>query len=527
MSFDQEKLKNIAVKYAATLPERLHVICNDYMRLVSKWDADSHQALVEKVHKLTGSAGAYGFSDLSDLAASIEIVVKQIESIDDLQKCRKDLDQLFCQLSTYQIKDIEESLAKHHRSELSVMDESAICCLLKEDDLPKITKMLTDTGYKLGVSSDSTVFIETLQLAKPGIVIIDVMLLESMSPGEIQDFKASHLKGAIVIAISRSSVFKYRELAARLNAFSFITWPISADQLLEALKRINVFNQISHRILIVDDEEDIANYYSNLLQSHGLATEILMDVHQIDDVLHDANPDLILMDLRMPNCDGSILAQIIRQQSVYENVPIIFLSGEQEYSKQLMALSSGADDFISKKIPPDLLVLAIKNKLRSYSRLCRHINKDLLTGEYNQDEILRILDLHMQEARRVARPLTVALLKISGYDAIISTYGSVAGDQVMRALSGQLRKDLHPRDVVGRVGQDAFLVLFPDTVVTETQVMLEEIRQRYSSITFWLDHRATAAAFSYEAVEVKKQGTCHDVLDECFAALAQPGEKVT
>lgn len=527
MSFDQEKLKNIAAKYAATLPERLHTICNDYMQLASKWSADSHRALVEKIHKLTGSAGAYGFSELSDLSANIEILIKQIENSEDLQQCKKDLDQLFCQLSTYQLKDVEESLAKHHSSDLSAMDESAICCLVQEDDQSKINKMLTDTGYKLAISSDSAAFIEALELAKPGIAIIDVLLLENMSPGEINDFKTTYLKNAIVIAISRSSVFKYRELAARLNAFSFITWPISADQLLDVLKRINAFNHISHRILIVDDEEDIARYYSNLLQSHGLATEVLMDVHQIDDVLHYANPDLILMDLRMPNCDGSILAQIIRQQSVYENVPIIFLSGEQEYSKQLMALSSGADDFISKKITPDLLVLAIKNKLRSYSRLCRHINKDLLTGEYNQGEILRILDLHMQEARRVTKPLTAAVLKISGYDAIISTYGSVAGDQVMRALSGQLRKDLHPRDVVGRVGQDAFIVLFPDTDIAETVAMLEEVRQRYSSITFWLDHRATAAAFSYEAVEVKKQETCHDVLDECFAAVTRSGEKVT
>lgn len=524
MSIDKSKLNDLANNYILAVPDKIQKICNAYLNLVVDWRKDRHDELLFLVHNLAGSAGTYGIPELSDLSRSVEIRLAELNDADAFKTHQSELDALFGQLSVFKVKQITDN---HSSLVLSQVDDAAICCLLSEDDKQKIQNMVNETGYVLQSNATMSFFIEALQNINPGIAIVDVSLLADLTENELHELKQNHLRNAIVIAISRSSMFSLREIAARIDAVRFITWPISADQLLDSIRQICAFNQLGHRILIIDDEIEVAEYYARLLQNHGLTTDVLANVEQIDDVLHCSSPDLILMDLHMPGCDGRLLAHIIRQQSVYENVPIIFLSAEDEYSKQLHAMSSGADDFLCKKIPHDLLVLAIKNKLRSYDRLCRYINKDLLTGEYNKHEVMRMLEVQMQESVRATRPLCAALLVINGYDSIISTYGSVAGDQIMRALSGQLRKDLRTRDIIGRMDKDSFVVLFPDTVLSEAEALLASIRKQYSSITFWLDHRATAASFSASVIQVARQKTAQDVVDACAAGMAQKMMKVT
>ncbi|REI37667.1 response regulator, partial [Xanthomonas oryzae pv. oryzae] len=78
----------------------------------------------------------------------------------------------------------------------------------------------------------------------------------------------------------------------------------------------------------------------------------------------DYHPDLILMDLHMPELDGIRLTTLIRQQPGQQLLPIVFLTGDPDPERQFEVLDSGADDFLTKPIRPRHLIAAVSNRIR-------------------------------------------------------------------------------------------------------------------------------------------------------------------
>src|SRR5262249_55707469 len=140
------------------------------------------------------------------------------------------------------------------------------------------------------------------------------------------------------------------------------------------------------RVLIVEDDRSQAIFAESILRKAGMstcmATEPLVALEQLDVF----KPELILMDLYMPNCDGMELTSIIREREAFISTPIVFLSGEQDEDKHFAALNSGGDDFLSKPIRPKHLISAVTNRVqraRQLSRRARAANqRDPVTGLY-------------------------------------------------------------------------------------------------------------------------------------------------
>jgi DNA-binding response OmpR family regulator len=118
------------------------------------------------------------------------------------------------------------------------------------------------------------------------------------------------------------------------------------------------------KILIVDDERDIVKALTIRLQTNGYEVVTAFDGAQGVFIAHKENPDLVLLDIRMPSGNGFSVAQQLRKSSHTLHIPIIFLTGSPETNAEQRAQELGARFYIKKPYDPEELLDAVKRALK-------------------------------------------------------------------------------------------------------------------------------------------------------------------
>ena len=121
---------------------------------------------------------------------------------------------------------------------------------------------------------------------------------------------------------------------------------------------------MKNKILLIDDEKDILEFLSYNLNKAGYKTDQADNGDEGLKKLKTFKPDLIIVDVMMPILDGIEFCSIVRSNPQHENIIIVFLTARSEDYTQIVALESGADDFISKPIKPKLLITKINSLIK-------------------------------------------------------------------------------------------------------------------------------------------------------------------
>lgn len=210
-----------------------------------------------------------------------------------------------------------------------------------------------------------------------------------------------------------------------------------------------------------------------------MKTTIVTDPVQIMEPLIESKPDLILMDVYMPDFSGLELAVVIRQQETFVSVPITYLSRETNVDKQMLALSLGGDDFLTKPIQPEHLVAAVTSRVQRSKALQSLMVRDSLTGLLNHSNIKEKLYLEVARSDRQNVPLSFAMIDIDHFKSINDTYGHLAGDRVIKNLARLLRQRLRQTDILGRYGGEEFAIILIGTDGATAFKVIESIRQDF------------------------------------------------
>ncbi|PJI48625.1 MAG: diguanylate cyclase response regulator [Pseudomonas sp.] len=297
-----------------------------------------------------------------------------------------------------------------------------------------------------------------------------------------------------------------RLAAARAGGQDFFSGALDASGLLE---KIETLTRVAHyepfRVLIVDDSRAQAAHTEMVLNSAGIVTRALTAPLSVMAELAEFQPDLIILDMYMPECLGTELAKVIRQHERYVSVPIIYLSAEDDLDKQLDAMSEGGDDFLTKPIKPRHLIATVRNRAARARSLKARMVRDSLTGLYNHTHTLQLLDDARFRARREERPLTFAMLDIDHFKRVNDTYGHPMGDRVIKSLALFLKQRLRKTDHIGRYGGEEFAVVLPDTDAASAHKVLEEIRQRFAEIHYPAQPHDLSCTFSCGIAELGEE----------------------
>ncbi|MDA8129012.1 MAG: diguanylate cyclase [Betaproteobacteria bacterium] len=240
--------------------------------------------------------------------------------------------------------------------------------------------------------------------------------------------------------------------------------------------------QEAYRVLIVEDSRTASHLIQRTLQENKIVCEIVNDPCQTLNALKLFNPDLILMDMYMPNCTGVEVARIIRQHNEFLSTPIVYLSGETNVALQVDAMRLGGDHFLTKPFNPVFLNTIIMSKIERYRALRRSMYHDSLTGLLNHSSGKNTLDMVMSGVAHEGGFLSVAMMDIDHFKQVNDTYGHPVGDQVIRGLSWLLKQRLRKQDILCRYGGEEFLIGLPHTDGEEAFAMVDRIRQDFAQI---------------------------------------------
>ena len=300
-----------------------------------------------------------------------------------------------------------------------------------------------------------------------------------------------------VILLAHELELPVRIKAARAGAAAFLSRPVNILELIDAIDGLQEqLEEEPYRVLIVDDDPGLSSYHKSVLESAGVEVEVVHDPLAVLPPLADFRPELIVMDLYMPNCHGKELAAAIRQENAYLPIPIVFLSAEDDTSKQLDVMTIGGDDFLVKPIHPEHLVAAVVTRAKRFRALRGLMVRDSLTGLFNHTTTNEQTKIELARARRIKNSLSFALLDIDHFKRVNDQYGHPAGDRVIKSLSNLLKKRLRATDVIGRYGGEEFAVVLPDADTEVAHRILDEVRQSFADIRHQHDDGEFAVTLS-------------------------------
>ena len=223
-----------------------------------------------------------------------------------------------------------------------------------------------------------------------------------------------------VIFVSIRKDFESRLQAVRAGATHYFVKPLAMKKLIQVLDEIVADGKPidAFRILVVDDDEALTNIYRLSLEGAGMQVMVVNDPMQALPQLKVFEPELILMDINMPACDGMELASIIRQFEEYNSTPIIFLTTEWRTEKKLAAMSLGSDDFLTKPIMPWHLVASVKSRVKR-ARILKNGSLEIQKSLHDLENLKVGLNHHaivsMADASGKITYVNEKFCKISGY----------------------------------------------------------------------------------------------------------------
>lgn len=247
-------------------------------------------------------------------------------------------------------------------------------------------------------------------------------------------------------------------------------------------------------ILIVDDINQNLQVIGSMLDQVGYATTFALSGQQALDRLTKTKPDMILLDLMMPDLNGLQVCRILKDDPTYKDIPIIFLTASQEHRHLLQAFEVGAVDYVTKPFnAPELLARVrthlelkhTKDQLKeSLMELEQIATTDPLTGVPNRRYLLAFAEKEISRARRYKCDLSLLIMDIDHFKQVNDTYGHAIGDDVLKLVAQTTVKGLRKEDCFGRFGGEEFVILLPHT---ETRFALEaaqRIRQTIADLSF-------------------------------------------
>lgn len=255
-----------------------------------------------------------------------------------------------------------------------------------------------------------------------------------------------------------------------------------------------------YRVLIVDDEMVVAQYHAALLEKAGMIVQILNDPDEILSALEESNPDLILLDMHMPNRTGLEVASLLREQKMFAGLPIVFLSAENRPHQQL-ALQTDGDDFLMKPVDSVRLLTSVESRAKRGRIVRALMMQDSLTGLLHHAAIKARLETEVVRAARHQTALSFAIVDIDLFKQVNDTYGHLVGDRVIKSLAEMLQKRLRQSTVVGRYGGEEFAIIFENCNAADAVNILDELRQTFAGLEQWSEQGTFQVTFSAGVTE--------------------------
>lgn len=351
----------------------------------------------------------------------------------------------------------------------------------------ELTQALGQFGYAVDRLESPEELKEMLGSLAPDLILIDAGFFEQIEHlGEFVKRVRQRVSGRLpLLAFADSNDLNARLKAMRSGVDTFIPLPMPAHEAaLRVRELVETESENPFKVLIVEDDRAQALFAESVLRKAGMEAQVVSDPLETLDQLERFRPDLVLMDLYMPNITGLELTAIIRERDQFINTPIVFLSGEQDSEKHFEALSAGGDDFLAKPIRPKFLISAVNNRARRARLLTRKRvldPKDPTTGLYHRSFVIDRLNEMLAHEERAQHPGGVLFIEVDGAHALREQKGLAVHEPVMRQVGAAIASFARPDELAARYGDSSFVLLSGARDAAAMEALARHVAERLGS----------------------------------------------
>jgi len=289
-------------------------------------------------------------------------------------------------------------------------------------------------------------------------------------------------------------------------------------------------NEKNNKVLVIDDNQVIRRLAKTLLTKRDYVVELAKNGPEGIEAAQKIQPQVILLDVMMPNMDGYEVCRRIKSEETIKDIPIIMVTSKTETLDKIKGLEIGAADYIVKPFDQGELLARIatqvkmKNlweELQEKNRLLEElIKKDGLTDLYNHRYFQDRLAEEFSRARRYDFPMSLIMLDIDHFKQINDNYGHQAGDEILQYLGKLFQQQLSPQAIACRYGGEEFAIVLPGIDLPTAKQYAEKLRLTFKQYRHKTEKAEIQSTISIGLAYMPKHGnTGHGLLTAADNAL--------
>jgi diguanylate cyclase (GGDEF)-like protein len=513
----EQKLAKLKADYSTQLPKKLSEITDGWKELNEHWSEETLVTLHRNVHSLIGTSGTFGFLELSKSARALEILLKPwcAEPTDGATRdglTKKDiqekLDLLAASVSAAQTigTDTTELQAENSAEMKPMHSENEQPLIYSEaqsgpsnsarttlvyyiaDEPTKsaaLAEQLQTYGFLVTNFTTMEHLLDAIKITKPNVVILDMAIPEEAEKHIFSQAKSISSQNIKILFLAGNNNIKSRLASVRAGASAYLTKPADIPLLVDLIRSaLKLSVDRPPHIMIIDDQDSVAQFYSSVLNNAGMKTTVTTDPFHTLDLLEVDPPDLILLDLNMPLIRGDELAAVIRQHEQFQSIPILFLTADTNPDLKTLLLEASSDDLLPKSIAKEELVRQVQSRVIRAKKLTSLMYQDSLTGLLNHAQIQLAAEREYSLSKRQKTCFCIAMIDIDHFKKVNDTYGHLNGDRVIKALAHLLSQRFRVTDYIGRFGGEEFMLVLPDITGNQAGNLINQLRKSFAAIEF-------------------------------------------
>ncbi len=354
---DRSEIASAWSKFRDVAFQRLTILENLAVALAeNQVTQELHEEAKSSAHKLAGSLGGFGFPEGSKIAKQIEKLLEN-NLVDP-----SDIEQFTILINSLNAELQNQPFAEKVRDTL--VQNVTLLIIDRDADFSQLLANEADRkGLKTYTASNLDRAREITRQESLAAVIYKIVFPDGKDLVFLEDLH-QHMPQLPIVAIAKDAQLLDRLDIVRKGGNLILEYPVEPSIAISSVSELLQNTGDAAKILIVDDDPQVLSSLEISLQPWGFELTTLDDPQKFWSILEEVEPDLLVLDIEMPEISGIELCQILRCDRRWQQLPVLFLTGHQDEKTQHQAFAIGADDYIFKPVVGSELANRILNRLR-------------------------------------------------------------------------------------------------------------------------------------------------------------------